>query len=47
VRFSYDQNQIMKCSFIDVETDKKTVVDLNMGKGKESNDLDIEKFMVE
>ena len=47
VRFIYDQNQIMKCSFIDVETDKKTVIDLNMGKGKESNDLDIEKFMVE
>lgn len=47
VRFSYDQNQVMKCSFIDVETDKKTEVDLTMGKGKESADVDIDKFMVE
>ncbi len=47
VRFSYDQNQVMKCSFIDVETDKKTEVDLSMGKSKESADIDIDKFMVE
>ena len=47
VRFSYDENQIMKCSFIDVETDQKTVVDLSMGKNKETKELDIEKFMVE
>ena len=33
--------------FIDVETGKKTEIDLNMGKGKESSDIDIEKFMVE
>ena len=47
VKFSYDQNQIMKCSFIDVETDKKTEVDLSFGRGKESEDIDIDKFMVE
>ncbi|MCK5285481.1 MAG: Hsp70 family protein [Alphaproteobacteria bacterium] len=47
VRFSYDQNQVMKCSFIDVETDKKTEVDLSMGKSKGSADVDIDKFMVE
>ena len=47
VRFSYDQNQVMKCSFIDVETKKKTEVDLSMGKGKESADVDIDMFMVE
>lgn len=47
VRLSYDLNQTMKCSFIDVETGKKTEIDLNMGKGKESSDIDIEKFMVE
>ncbi|PHR93137.1 MAG: hypothetical protein COA69_04085 [Robiginitomaculum sp.] len=47
VRFSYDQNQVMKCSFIDVETNKKTEVDLSMSKGKENADVDIDKFMVE
>lgn len=47
VRFSYDQNQTMKCSFTDTQTKKKTEIDLNMNKGKEANTLDINKFMVE
>jgi len=47
IRFSYDQNQTMKCSFIDVGTGKKTEVDLSLGKGKESAGVDIDKFMVE
>ncbi len=47
VRFSYDQNQVMKCSFIDVETNKKTEVDLSLGKNDNKEKIDINKFTVE
>lgn len=47
ITFAYDDNQIIKCSFLDVETNKKTEVDLSMGANKEENDNSIEKFMVE
>jgi molecular chaperone DnaK len=47
VTFSYDVNQMMKCSFVDTATGRKTEVDLSMaGSGRERIN-DIDKFMVE
>jgi len=48
VTYSYDENQIMKCSFQDVATGKTKEVDLAMGggaSGKEESDVD--RFTVE
>ena len=47
VTFSYDENQIMKCSFLDVESGNNTKVDLEMGAGSADGEDDIEKFIVE
>lgn len=47
VTFSYDDNQIMKCSFLDVESGRKETVDLNMAAGSAAEDDGIEKFVVE
>jgi molecular chaperone DnaK len=47
VTFSYDDNQIMQCSFLDVESKRKTNVDLNMVAGLASGEDEIDKFMVE
>jgi len=44
IKYSYDDNQIMKCSFMDVESGKKTEVDLSMNDNQ--SDIDIEKFTV-
>ncbi|MFK5984807.1 MAG: Hsp70 family protein [Pseudomonadota bacterium] len=45
VTFAYDENQMMKCSFVDVESDRKTEVDLSMSSNDDENVID--KFMVE
>ena len=47
VTFSYDSNQTMQCSFLDVETDKETTVDLQMGAKDDADLSKIEKFTVE
>jgi len=48
VTYEYDQNQIMKCSFVDVETNKKTKVDLSMtNKNEKRDESEIDKFLVE
>ena len=47
VSFAYDENQIMKCSFVDVATGRKTEIDLSMASSDDSESADIEKFMVE
>ena len=47
VTFSYNDNQIMKCSFLDVASDKKEDVDLEMGSTSKAEGEDIEKFIVE
>ena len=47
VTFSYDENQMMKCSFVDAATGRKTEVDLSMGSGDANSDNQIDKFMVE
>lgn len=47
VTFSYDENQMMKCSFEDVATGRKTEVDLSMAKAQVSGINQIDKFLVE
>jgi molecular chaperone DnaK len=50
VTFSYDSNQTMKCSFLDVASGRKTSVDLSMDSSKQnkaSRGADIEDFLVE
>jgi len=47
VTFSYDANQIMKCSFIDVATGKKTQIELSMTAASDINSGNIDKFLVE
>ena len=46
VTFSYDENQIMQCSFVDIATKKKTTVDLTMASNDKFDDK-IDKFLVE
>jgi molecular chaperone DnaK len=47
VTFSYDDNQIMQCSFLDVETGTETKIDLSMAVSEDADGKDIEKFLVE
>jgi molecular chaperone DnaK len=48
VTYEYDQNQMMKCSFLDVGTNKKSEVDLSMSKKDQVNEKsEIDKFLVE
>ena len=48
VTYEYDQNQMMKCSFLDVGTNKKSEVDLSMSKKDGiSSESEIDKFLVE
>lgn len=46
VTFAYDENQFMKCSFVDSATGSETVIDLSMTSSSDS-ESDIEKFTVE
>ena len=51
VTYSYDENQQMRCSFLDVSSNKKTEIDLNIGKygvsDVEGEELDIDQFTIE
>lgn len=47
VTFSYDDNQMMKCSFVDIATSRKTEVDLSMASVDSAASNQIDKFMVE
>ena len=47
VTFSYDENQMMKCSFVDVATGRKTEVDLSIASSKGVDTNQIDKFVVE
>ena len=49
VTYEYDDNQIMKCSFLDVASNKKTNIDLSMTDKNEisESDSDIDQFLVE
>jgi len=51
ITYSYDENQVIKCSFLDVASNKKTEIDLNLGKpgfsDVEGEELDIDQFTIE
>ena len=47
VTYSYDENQMMKCSFVDLASKRKTEIDLSMSATESSTDNQIDKFMVE
>ena len=47
VTFSYDANQIMRCFFIDVETQKKCEVVISLTNQEDPVETDINKFTVE
>jgi molecular chaperone DnaK len=47
VTFSYDENQIMKCSFLDVASKKKKDVDLSIDDKSSNPKIDINDFKVE
>jgi len=47
VTFAYDQNQMMKCSFVDIESGRKTEVDLSMASTDSNMNNEIDRFMVE
>lgn len=47
VTFAYDDNQIMRCSFVDVETGQQTNVDLSMASSDASKEAEIDQFLVE
>ncbi|MFA0633125.1 Hsp70 family protein [Vibrio breoganii] len=48
VTYSYDDNQMMKCSFVDVGTGRKTEVDMSFSNSKNDTEvLDINNFLVE
>ena len=47
VTFAYDDNQIMKCAFVDIATGRETAIDLSMASSKGDGPDEIEKFLVE
>ncbi len=47
VNFSYDENQIMKCSFLDVATGKQTEKNLSMADSAARVSSEIDRFLVE
>jgi molecular chaperone DnaK len=48
VSYSFDENQIMHCSFLDVESGRQTTIDLSMASAGTDIDTDeIAKFLVE
>lgn len=47
VTFAYDENQIMKCSFVDVATKRETRIDLSMADANKADARAVEKFLVE
>ena len=47
VTFSYDDNQIMHCLFVDVESGRKREVRLSMAQSADEDGHDIENFVVE
>ena len=47
VTFSYDENQVMKCLFLDVSSNKKTEIDLTVDNKGAKSEIDINDFKVE
>ena len=47
VTYSYDENQVMKCSFVDVNTGRRNEVDLSMTATRAEEASEVDKFLVE
>ena len=47
VTFSYSENQIMKCSFLDVDSKNKTDIDLTIDNEGSRSEIDINDFKVD
>jgi len=47
VTFSYDDNQIMNCKFVDVDSGRETKIDLSMASTNSDAESGIDKFLVE
>lgn len=47
VTYSYDENQTMRCTFVDVNSGRKTEVDLSMANAAQIDSEEIDKFLVE
>jgi molecular chaperone DnaK len=47
VTFAYDDNQVMKCSFVDVATKRKIDIDLSMASSKDADAEGVKPFLVE
>ncbi|XWN36311.1 MAG: Hsp70 family protein [Balneola sp.] len=47
ITYTYDENQIMNCSFKDVSSGEETTVDLSLGSETNADISEIEKFLVE
>jgi len=46
VKFAYDDNQIMTCTFRDAESGSEEKVDLSMTESKSADGVDVDKFLV-
>jgi len=47
VTFSYNENQIMSCSFVDEDTNRKTEVDIKISNEDASSDFNLDEFTIE
>jgi len=47
ITYTYDSNQMMKCSFVDVATSKKVEIDLSMTQTSSESESKIDEFLVE
>ena len=45
--YSYDENQMMRCSFEDAGTGRKSTIDMSMAKSDGESVDEIDKFLVE
>ena len=47
ITYSFDENQIMHCEFLDVESGRKEKIDLAISKSNTDSETDIDQFLVE
>jgi molecular chaperone DnaK len=47
VTYAYDENQVMKCSFVDASTGRKSEVDLSMAAARAEEASEVDRFLVE
>lgn len=47
ITYTYDSNQIMRCSFVDIATSKKTEIEISMTQTSPEGESKIDQFLVE